>query len=55
MTLTCWHCGRDFEYTPRGVAEGRPREYFQGTTVCLRCVPCMGGLCRKPEHTGSKT
>lgn len=50
MILTCWHCGEDFEYTPSGVTAGKPREYFQGSTVCLGCVRCMGGPCMNPAH-----
>jgi hypothetical protein len=49
-TLTCWHCGEDFKYTPSHPAlMSKPREYFQGYRVCLACVPCMP-VCSNPDH-----
>lgn len=56
FTLNCWHCSNDFEYDPPKVLADRnhPAEYYQGTTVCKDCVPCMGnnGKCKHYDVLG---
>lgn len=42
MILNCWHCKNDFEYEPPALTASKPPEFFQGSTVCKDCVPCMG-------------
>lgn len=49
--LTCWCCGNSFQYSPPKVLAGRaaaafpelPAAFYQGSTICSACTPCMGG------------
>lgn len=43
MILSCWNCNNNFDYTPPETLAGKPKEYFQGSTVCKACVPIMHG------------
>lgn len=56
FTLNCWHCHNDFEYDPPKILADRnhPAEFYQGSTVCKDCTPCMGhnGKCKHYDVLG---
>jgi hypothetical protein len=41
MTLNCWHCNSNFEYEPPAAIAGHSIEFYQDSTICKNCIPCM--------------